>query len=149
MEIENKKATTRAKILLIRLPLLAVLIVLVLTLMEVIPTAFWLIISAGVFLATLLVVLIGRLHYARFIFTDKEVTIRFYHLFPLITDYQEILVQRSDNPSFSIKKSFLSLIPLLRIKLHTSQGSAVYPSIPLSLFSKEETDQLMKELNRT
>jgi len=148
MEFENQKSTNRAKLFLVRLPLMALLIILVLTLMDVIPKATWLIITAGVFLITLLVVLIGRLHYAHFSISSKQLIIRYYHLFPLITDYQEIVVQRSDRPQFEIKYKFFGLIPVLFIKLQTSQGNAIYPPVPLGLFYKDEINLLREELRK-
>jgi len=148
MEFDNKKSTTRAKLLLVRLPLMTVLIVLVLTLMDIIPSPIWLIISAGVFVTTLLIVLIGRFHYASFSFSPREIIIKYYHLFPLITDYQEIVVQRSDSPQFNIRDTFFGLNPILHIKIQTSQGNAIYPPIPLGLFSKEEINQILEEVNK-
>ncbi len=145
-ELDNKNATSFAKLWLIRMPLLVFLVLLVLTLMEVLPSAIWLIISAGLFILTLLIVLIGRLHYVKFSFSKEEIIVRFFHLFPLITDYQEILITRSDDPQFAVKYSLYGLIPLLSITIHTSQGEAVYPPIPLSLLSKKELQQLLEEL---
>lgn len=146
MEIENKKATNITKILLIRVPLLVVLIVLVLTMMEVIPSAIWLIISAGVFLVTLLSVLLGRMHYVYFSFSEREIVMRHFHLFPLIRDFQEFSVQISDNPEFEIRYWFFKLVPVLYVQISTSQGRAVYPPIPLSLLSKDDRTELQKQL---
>lgn len=147
MEIENLKATSRAKFWLIRMPLLLVLVVLVLTLMDVIPTAIWLIISAGVFAFTLMIVLIGRLQYVKLSIDSKEILLRYYHLFPLITDYQELQIALSDKPKFDLKYSFFGLIPILYISIQTSQGRAVYPPIPLSLVSKNDIKKLTKDLS--
>lgn len=146
MEIENQKATNRAKLLMVRMPLLVVLILLVLTVMEILPSAIWLIISAGVFIIALLLVLIGRLHYISFSIKPDEVLIRHYHLFPLITDYQEIMIKQSDNPHFTMKESLFGMIPVLNIEITTSQGKAVYPAIPLSLISKKKLQQLLTAL---
>lgn len=146
MEIENQKATSRAKLWLIRMPLLLVLVILVLTLMDVMPSAIWLIISAGIFVLTLLSVIIGRFQYVKLSISSKEILIRHYHLFPLISDYQELLITRSDNPEFNLKYSFFGQIPVLHVTIQTSQGKAVYPSIPLSLLSKKELKKLIEGL---
>jgi hypothetical protein len=147
MNIENSKATGRAKLLLIRLPLLAVLVILVLTMLEVFPSATILIIFAGIFILTLLTVLVGRLHYINISIKKTEVLIRHYHLFPLLADYQELLVQKSDNPEFLIRYSFFGFIPVLYINIYTSKGKAVYPAVPLGLLSKDEVNNLKKELD--
>ncbi len=146
MKIDNKQAANRTKIWLVRMPLLIVLVLLVLTIMEVLPSTIWLIISAGYFFISLLVVLIGRFHYVNFSFKQKEIVIRFFHLFPLITDHQEIRIQHSDNPNFLLKKSFFGMIPILNITINTSQGKASFPPISLSLLSKKALHQLMVEL---
>ncbi len=146
IEIENLKTSSRAKLWLIRMPLLLVLVILVLTLMEVIPTFIWLIVSAVFFLLTLLTVVVGRMQYVKISGDSEEVLIRHYHLFPLIRDYQELLVTRSDNPEFEIRNTFFNIIPVLHITIHTSQGNAIYPPIPLSLISKNELKKLTDEL---
>jgi len=146
MEIDNKKSTARAKLMLVRLPLLLFLVILVLTLMEVFDSSLWLIISVSIFILTLLVVIVGRLHFVNISIGQSEILIKFYHLFPLITDYQEILIQLSDKPNFEIRKSFFGLVPILIISLNTSRGRAVYPSVPLSLLPKRDLIDLMKKL---
>lgn len=149
MIIENSRATSRVKLFLIRLPLLLLLILLVLTMMDVFPDALLLIISAGLFLTTLLIVLVGRLHYVSLSFEPSEILIRHYHIFPLISDYQELLIQKSDNPDFELKHTFFGWIPLLHISINTSQGRAVYPPVPLGLFSGSDIAILKKELDIT
>jgi hypothetical protein len=146
MEIENLKAARRAKLWLIRIPLLLVLVILVLTLMDIIPSFIWLIISAGIFLITLLSVLVGRMQYVKISSDSSEILIRHYHLFPLISDYQELLIQRSDNPEFELKNTFLNMIPVLHITIHTRQGNAFYPPIPLGLISKNDLKKLTDDL---
>jgi len=146
MEIENIKATSRAKLWLIRMPLLALLVILVLTLMDVFPSAIWLIISAGLFILTLLTVLLGRLHYVNFSFSKSEIQIRYYHLFPLVTDYQELDIQTSDHPEFEVRYWFFNLVPILYISVSTSQGRAVYPPIPLGLLPASDFTQLLDQL---
>ena len=146
MELKNLKATNRIKLWLVRMPLLVLLILLVLTVMEVLPSAIYLIISAGIFLITLLTVLIGRFHYVHISIKPDEVLLRHYHLFPLLADYQEILINKSDKPNFSLTRKFFGLIPVLNIEITTSQGKAGYSPIPLSLLSKEELQRLIKGL---
>lgn len=146
MEIDNKKSTARAKLFLVRLPLLLFLVILVLTLMEVFESSLWLIISASIFILTLIVVIVGRLHFVNISIGPSEILIKYYHLFPLITDYQEILIQLSDKPNFEIRKSFFGLVPILIISLNTSRGRAVYPKVPLSLLPKRDLSDLMKKL---
>lgn len=146
MKIDNTRATKLTKLWLIRIPLLIFLVLLVLTVMEVIPTAIWLIISGGIFICTLLLILIFRLNYFKISFTKDDITVRYFHIFPLLSDYQEIMISRSDDPEFELRYSFFGKIPLLHISLQTSQGRAKYPAIPLSLLSRKDLEILKEEL---
>jgi len=148
MEIKNKKATIRAKFWLVRMPLLIFLVILVLTLLEVLPSPVWLFIAAGLFIFTLLIVIIGRFHYVHFSIDQEEIIIRYYHIFPLLRDFQEILIQQSDEPDFSLERTFFGKVPVLIITLHTSRGSAKYPPIPISLLPRIETEELLKALKK-
>ena len=147
MKVNNQKFSTRAKIFLIRLPLMITLVVLVLVLFQVFTLPALLIGSAAVFLLCLLATLILRLHYAGIEISDEQISIKYYHLFPLIREFKRIEIERKNLHSASLEKRLSGRIIVLILSETTADGNANYPEIPLSFFTKEQISEIKQALS--
>ena len=147
MQINNQKQANVAKILLIRTPLLVALIVLVLTLFQVINIPVLLITVAAIFALCLLATLIFRLHFIDGELSDDIISIKYYHLFPLIREYRKIELSGKNLHSFSFEKRFAGQVTVLILSEHTDTGIASYPEVPMSFFSKNQLSEISQTLS--
>lgn len=147
MKFNSRSNAIKAKFLLIRIPLILALTVLVLQLFEVIDKPQILIGFAVVFALTLATTLIFRLHYVEGEISKKSLSIKFYHIFPLIREYREIEINIESLTSAMLEKRVGGLVKVLVLTVKTEDGIANYPEIPIGLLSKNDQEKLITALN--
>lgn len=146
MKINNHSNTLKAKIFLVRIPLILVLTLLVLQLLEVINQPTLLISSVSLFVLAIGSTLILRMHYVEFDFQSDELSIKYYSVFPLIREYQRIEIKKGDLAQFEIIGKMGGWIPVLILTIHSGGGLANFPEIPLSILSDSDQQLLSNQL---
>lgn len=148
MKFNTRSNTIKAKFLLIRVPLILVLTVLVLRMFDVISNPRILIGFALLFVLSLASTIIFRLHYLEVEISKKVLDIKYYHIFPLIREYQHIEINIENLVKVEIKKHLAGLVRVLVLSVKTENGIASFPEIPIILLKRNEQAELLTILSR-
>ena len=148
MTFSNIKSINRAKYLLIRVPLIITLTILVLRLFEVFIIPYLLLVSAAITVLALISTLVFRMFFVDVEFTDEGVVIKYYHLFPLVREFQKIEIPRGQLTEIMLKKSLGGLVSVMELHVETNRGIAVYPEIPLTFFKKPIQKDIVNQIRK-
>lgn len=144
MTIHNLDTVNRAKLWLIRLPLMITLMVLVAQLLDWIHVTEILIALGAITILCILATLILRMHYIEVSQSDGKLFIRFYHLFPLIREYRMVEIPDGQLLKMEMKPAVMGLTEVLILTVNTTRGVAVFPELPLTLVSQDKRQEMFR-----
>lgn len=144
MIISNHKAVQRAKIWLIRVPLMLTLTVLVLYLFDWFPVKEVLWVLAGLTVLCILATLVLRMHFIEVSVEAGKLYVRFYHVFPLIREYRMVEVPPGQLLRAEIRPVTWGLTEVLLLTVQTTRGVAVFPELPLTLMSRKQRELIFQ-----
>ncbi len=147
MKIENRKQIRHINII---FPMLIGAITIVLGVELISDTSFY---SIEVFLPlwiglsiVLLVYRYGGFEYVSFDFTDDEIDIKYYRLFPFDRKYNRIVIPNELLGDFKIQKGIGNIFSTLIIYQNRGGAIAQYPPIGMAATSKSMRSKLIKKL---
>ena len=133
MEFDNDKRATRAKILLISLPFVLLLGSSLLALFLVIDTWIPAILSGLLVLLGWGTTVVLRLSIVKFRFTDEAVTILYYPISPMTSNFKRIIIDTGKLVRFEVVRSFGGLRTDLILYESTGGQEASYPPVSIRL----------------
>jgi hypothetical protein len=148
MVFSNIQAVQRGKFILIRIPLIITLIILVLQVFEILQIPYLLIISASTTLLALISTLVFRLFFVEVELNETGVSIKYYHLFPLVREFQKIEITKGQLSDLEYSESFGGLVGVMKISVLTNRGRATYPDVPLTLFKKPKREIIVNQIEK-
>lgn len=144
VSINNLDTVKRAKMLLIRIPLMITLLVLVAQLLGWIHVTVLLIALGAITLLSILATLILKMHFIEVSIAEGKLFIRFYHLFPLIREYRMVEVPMGQLIQVEIKPAVFGLTEVLVLTVNTTKGVAVFPELPLTLVKPDKREEIFR-----
>ncbi len=148
MTFSNIESINRAKFLLIRIPLILTLIILVLQMVNIFSIPYLLISSASFTVLAMISTLVLRMFYVNVEISQDGIIIKYYHLFPLVREFQMIEIGRGQLAEIDHKKSWGGMVSVMEIQVKTNRGVAKYPEIPLTLFKKHIRGNIVNEIRK-
>ncbi len=146
MIIENKKKSQKIKLIFLSIPLIIAITVIVFVLLNIdwgvlviAPVA-----AVGVIIYVFMYAM--KYSYINAEIDPQKIFIRFYQITPFFTEYKAYRIQPDQLISYSIKSSFMGLVPNLILTVRTKSGKGLYPPISLSALTKEQIAQIEKAL---
>lgn len=97
---------------------------------------------------TLLIYRYGGFEYISFEFTDDNIDIKYYRLFPLGRKYNRIVIPNEFLGDFKMNPGYGGLFSSLVLYQNKSGVMAQYPPIGLAALSHEMKDVITKEFNK-
>jgi len=148
MTFSNIESVNRAKFLLIRIPLILTLIVLVLQMFEIFSIPYLLISSAAYTVLAMISTLVFRMFFVNIEISQDGIIIKYYHLFPLVREFQKIEIGQGQLAEMEYKKSMGGIVSVIELQVKTKVGVAKYPEIPLTLFKKPIRENIVNEIRK-
>lgn len=148
MTFSNIESINRAKFLLIRFPLIVTLIVLVLLMFNLFTIPYLLISCASFTFLAIISTLVFRMFYVNIEITQDRIVIKYYHLFPMVREFQKIEIARGQLAEIDHKKSWGGMVSVMELQVKTNRGVAKYPEIPLTLFKKPIRENIVNEIRK-
>jgi hypothetical protein len=147
MEIDNARNATRAKMLLISLPFVLVLVTGLLAIFLIIFTWIPLVISGVLMIAGWAITVVLRMKSVKFRFTDESVSVLYYPISPMTSNYKRIEIPAGQLLRFEIINSFMGLRKELALYENISGQEASYPLISITLCSNDDIRRIEEHLS--
>ena len=148
MTFSNIKSINRAKFLLIRIPLIVTLIVLVSLMINLFSIPYLFISCASFTVLAMISTLVFRMFYVNIDISQDVIIIKYYHLFPMVREFQKIEIARGQLSEIDHKKSWGGMVSVMELQVKTNRGVATYPEIPLTLFNKPIRENIVNEIRK-
>ncbi|MFA6127561.1 MAG: hypothetical protein WC699_09660 [Bacteroidales bacterium] len=137
MEIDNDKRASRAKMILISIPFVLLLVNGLLAIFLVILTWIPTIVSGLLVLLGWSITVILRLKSVKFRFNEENVSVLYYPITPMTSNFNKIEISANRLVRFEIKKSMMGLNRELVLYENISGQEASYPPVSITLFGKD------------
>ncbi|MCX6224065.1 MAG: hypothetical protein NTV01_04855 [Bacteroidia bacterium] len=147
MEIDNDKNASKAKAILITAPFISLLASSLLALFLVIYTWIPTIISGILMLMGWSITVVLKLKSVRFRFSNDTITVLYYPLSPMTSNFKRIDISFDKLLKFEVKTILFGLRKELILHESINGEDASYPPVSISLFGKETTRKLEEYLN--
>jgi hypothetical protein len=142
MEIDNSKGTFLAKLFLINIPVVLLLGTGILALFLIIHTWLPVIISGGLVIIGWLVTLFLRLMFVRLRISDDKITVMYYPIRILSSNYKKIEIRKDQFAGGEISETMGGLRISLLLYETASGSRATYPPITVRLFSAADLKKI-------
>lgn len=147
MEIDNDRKASRAKMILISAPFIALLVTSLLALFLLINTWLPAIISGILMFTGWVIIILLRLTSVKFRFSDDTISILYYPISPMTSNFKRIDIPSDKLVDFEIKTSFLGLRKDLLLFESIRGETAAYPPVSITLCSSDGILRMKEVLN--
>ncbi len=142
MELDNAKGTFLAKLILIHIPVVLLLGTGILALFLIIHTWLPVIISGVLVILGWLVTIILRLMFVRLRISEDKITVMYYPIRILSSNYKKIEIRKDQFAGGEIAKKMGGLRTCLILFESASGTTAAYPPVTISLFSAKDLKKI-------
>lgn len=147
MELDNDRNATRAKMLLISLPFVLLLGSGLLAIFLILHTWIPVIISGILMFAGWSVTVILKLKSVKFRFGENEITVLYYPISPMTSNFKRIDIASDKLLRFEIRSSLMGMRKDLILYESISGEEASYPPVSITLFDKKTLSRIESNLS--